>query len=96
MSNTKEEIVPRETEAATDHYEHPHKVENLVYADDEHEPIIHARTWIAVASLCVWSFAQLFAILGPPAIVSHASAYGGGNVLLLTSIKIRLAPSQLI
>jgi hypothetical protein len=43
--------------------------DNLTYTDDEHEPEIHARTWIAVAALCVQSFCQLFALMGPPTIV---------------------------
>ncbi|KEF54729.1 uncharacterized protein A1O9_09171 [Exophiala aquamarina CBS 119918] len=43
--------------------------ENLVYDDDEHEPDLHARTWIALAGFCLYSFTQLFALLGPPTVL---------------------------
>lgn len=45
---------------------------NLVYDDDEHEPDLHARTWIALAGFCLYSFTQLFALLGPPTVVCYA------------------------
>ena len=49
----------------------PTKLEdgNLVYAVDELQPELHARTWIALAAMCLYSFTQLFALLGPPTVV---------------------------
>lgn len=46
---------------------------NLEYTDDEHEPEIHLRTWIALLALCTQSFCQLWSLLGPPAVVSNTS-----------------------
>lgn len=42
---------------------------NLVYDGDE-EPEIHMRTWIALASMFVLNLVQVFALQGPPAVVS--------------------------
>ena len=43
--------------------------DNLVYNDDEIEPEIHARTWIALASLWLLNYVQVVALQGPPAVV---------------------------
>ena len=45
---------------------------NLVYNDDEEEPEIHARTWIALAAMFLLNFVQVVALQGPPAVVSVA------------------------
>ena len=42
---------------------------NLVY-DGEEEPEIHMRTWIALASMFLLNLVQVFALQGPPAVVS--------------------------
>lgn len=42
---------------------------NLIY-DGEEEPEIHMRTWIALASMFVLNLVQVFALQGPPAVVS--------------------------
>lgn len=42
---------------------------NLVYDGDD-EPEIHIKTWIALASMFVLNFVQVFALQGPPAVVS--------------------------
>lgn len=47
--------------------------DNITYTDDEHEPELHARTWIALTALCVQSFCQLFALIGPPTAVSRSA-----------------------
>lgn len=44
--------------------------ENLVYDNVDEEPVIHLRTWIALASMFVMNFVQTFALQGPPAVVS--------------------------
>lgn len=56
-------------EAVPEHDEHT-VAGNLTYDDDEHEPEIHLRTWIALLALCLQSFCQLWSLLGPPAVVS--------------------------
>jgi len=45
---------------------------NLVY-DGEEEPEIHMRTWIALASMFLLNLVQVFALQGPPAVVSGLS-----------------------
>jgi hypothetical protein len=45
-------------------------MENLVYDDVDEEPVIHLRTWIALASMFVMNFVQTFALQGPPSVVS--------------------------
>lgn len=42
---------------------------NLVYDGDE-EPEIRMRTWIALASMFILNLVQVFALQGPPAVVS--------------------------
>lgn len=44
---------------------------NLVYADEEQEPELHARTYVAVASMFLLNLVQLVALQGPPALVSE-------------------------
>ena len=43
--------------------------QNLVYNDDEEEPEIHMRTWIALAALWMLNYVQVVALQGPPAVV---------------------------
>jgi hypothetical protein len=43
---------------------------NLVY-DGEEEPEIHLRTWIALAAMFLLNYVQVFALQGPPAVVSQ-------------------------
>jgi hypothetical protein len=45
-------------------------MENLVYDDVDEEPVIHLRTWIALASMFLMNFVQTFALQGPPSVVS--------------------------
>lgn len=42
---------------------------NLVYDHDDEEPEIHLRTWIAMASMFMMNFVQVFALQGPPSVV---------------------------
>jgi hypothetical protein len=48
----------------------PANARNIIYDYDDQEPAIHLKTWLAVAALCIQHFAQQFAIIGPPVIVS--------------------------
>lgn len=43
--------------------------DNLTYSGDE-EPELHLQTWIAVAAMFMLNFVQVFALMGPPAVVS--------------------------
>ena len=43
---------------------------NLTYDDDEEEPELHFRTWIAIIAMFALNLVQVFALLGPPAVVS--------------------------
>ncbi|KAE9376328.1 putative siderophore iron transporter [Stipitochalara longipes BDJ] len=47
---------------------------NLVYNDDEEEPEIHARTWIALAAMFLLNFVQVVALQGPPAVLDYIGA----------------------
>lgn len=43
---------------------------NLVYDNDEEEPELHARTWMACAAMLLLNFVLTFALQGPPVVVS--------------------------
>jgi hypothetical protein len=43
---------------------------NPVYDHDDEEPAIHAQTWFALAAMFFLNTIQVFALLGPPAVVS--------------------------
>jgi hypothetical protein len=43
---------------------------NLEYNDDEEEPEIHARTYVALAAMFLLNLVQVVALQGPPAVVS--------------------------
>lgn len=62
-----EHVVEHVVEPQTDDSIHGR---NVVYDYDDQEPDIHFTTWLAVLALCMQHFAQQFAVLGPPAIVS--------------------------
>jgi hypothetical protein len=53
---------------------------NLVYDDDDEEPELHARTWVALGAMALLNFVVIFALLGPPAVVcaSRCVKYVGG------------------
>jgi hypothetical protein len=40
-----------------------------VYNDDEEEPEIHARTYVALAAMFLLNLVQVVALQGPPAVV---------------------------
>lgn len=48
----------------------PDELKNLSYNDDEEEPEIHMRTWIALAAMWLLNYVQVVALQGPPAVVS--------------------------
>jgi hypothetical protein len=56
------------------HVEHIQDVhQNYTYDDAGEEPELRATTWIALGSMCLLILAVLFALQGPPTVVS------GGN-----------------
>jgi hypothetical protein len=46
---------------------------NLVYDHDDEEPAFHARTWFALIAMFFLNVTQVFALLGPPAVVSQGT-----------------------
>ena len=49
---------------------------NLVYTNDDEEPEIHIRTWIAYGSMMLLIFCQNMCLQGPPSVVRIGSAMG--------------------
>lgn len=47
---------------------------NLVYDEEDIEPEIHLRTWIAVGAMFLLNYVQVLALQGPPAVVSLLAA----------------------
>jgi hypothetical protein len=53
------------------HAEHIQEIQqNYTYDDEDEEPELHATTWIALGSMCLLILAVLFALQGPPTVVS--------------------------
>jgi hypothetical protein len=44
---------------------------NLTFDEDEAEPELHARTWLALAAMHLVVFTQVVALQGPPAVVRN-------------------------
>ena len=53
--------------------------DNLVYDDVDEEPELHARTYIAFASMFVLNLVQVLALQGPPAVVGDDCAASPGG-----------------
>lgn len=53
---------------------------NLFYNNVDEEPVIHLRTWIALASMFMMNFVQTFALQGPPSVVSKLPLFDDENV----------------
>ncbi|OAG44977.1 hypothetical protein AYO21_00939 [Fonsecaea monophora] len=45
--------------------------DNLTFDEEEAEPELHARTWIALAAMNVLVFTQVLALQGPPAVLTY-------------------------
>ena len=60
----------REKPTEAQHLEKSVTEDNLVYDDVEEEPELHMRTWVALASMFLLNLVQVFALQGPPAVVS--------------------------
>ena len=61
----------------TTELEHNERIEestlgNLEYKEDDKEPEIHLRTWLAVAAMTILNFVALVALTGPPTMVSRS------------------------
>ena len=73
LTHNVEKVVHSETAEKTSEAQHMEKSvteDNLAYDDVEEEPEIHMRTWIALASMFLLNLVQVFALQGPPAVVS--------------------------
>jgi hypothetical protein len=44
---------------------------NLVYDDNDEEPELHTRTYFALLAMFFLNLVQVFALQGPPAVVSN-------------------------
>jgi hypothetical protein len=44
---------------------------DLVYDDDDEEPELHARTYLALAAMFLLNLVQVLALQGPPAVVRY-------------------------
>ena len=53
-----------------EHLEKSVTEDNLIYDDIEEEPELHMRTYVALASMFLLNLVQVFALQGPPAVVS--------------------------
>ena len=64
--------IERELKGSADRHveDVPATNDNLEYENDDEEPELHARTWIALAAMFLLDMVQLVALQGPPAIVS--------------------------
>lgn len=49
----------------------PEEAKNLSYNDDEEEPEIHMRTWVALGAMWLLNYVQVVALQGPPAVVRN-------------------------
>jgi hypothetical protein len=65
-----------ESQAVEDFEKHSGPPENnLVYDNADEEPVVHLRTWIALASMFLMNFVQTLALQGPPSVVSTPPFY---------------------
>ncbi|GAD99999.1 similar to MFS drug efflux pump [Paecilomyces variotii No. 5] len=62
----------KEAHADTTPVESAHRTEasNLVYDEDE-EPELHIRTWVALAAMFLLNMVQVLALMGPPAALNY-------------------------
>lgn len=47
----------------------PNSTVDLVYDNDDEEPELHLRTYVALATMFLLNLVQVFALQGPPAVV---------------------------
>lgn len=70
---------------------------NLVYDNDEEEPEIHTRTYLALLAMFTLNLVQVLALQGPPAVVSeksHPSRYRQLNNTLMHLVILHRKRSQ--
>lgn len=68
-----DEAIPKKgLKVETEHLEESKRpvIEGLIYEDAEHEPQLHWRTYVAMASMCLIQYVQLMALVGPSTAVS--------------------------
>ncbi|RSH79191.1 uncharacterized protein EHS24_001230 [Apiotrichum porosum] len=66
----KPEVEHREGDA-TDSSPEPASFLDMEYDNDDQEPELHARTYVALAALFVLNYVQVFALNGPPSVLSY-------------------------
>jgi hypothetical protein len=63
--------VNEKTSAEEQHLEQVSKsAADLVYDNDDEEPELHMRTYVALLAMFLLNLVQVFALQGPPAVVS--------------------------
>ncbi|KEF57513.1 uncharacterized protein A1O9_05430 [Exophiala aquamarina CBS 119918] len=53
--------------------------QDIVYDDTEHEPELHFRTWIALASMFLYNYVIIITLLSPPTVLSYIGASLGAT-----------------
>ncbi|OQU97009.1 hypothetical protein CLAIMM_03014 [Cladophialophora immunda] len=70
-STDKHEHMLEQTDEKDVHTEHVQDIQqNYSYDDEDEEPELHATTWIALGSMCLLILAVLFALQGPPTVLT--------------------------
>jgi hypothetical protein len=63
--------VNEKTSAEEKHFEQvPKSAADPVYDNDDEEPELHMRTYVALLAMFLLNLVQVFALQGPPAVVS--------------------------
>jgi hypothetical protein len=63
--------VNEKTSTEEQHLKHvPDSAADLVYDNDDEEPELHMRTYVALLAMFFLNLVQVFALQGPPAVVS--------------------------
>ncbi len=70
---------PKVTEAEHGELAPESPLGNLEYREDDQEPEIHIRTWLAVAAMTILNFVALVALTGPPTMVCPSISRENSN-----------------
>lgn len=66
---------PIDHKTAENHVEYATPTSSLNYDDDEREPELHARTYVALFAMFLLNMVQVLALQGPPAVVRDGCDY---------------------
>jgi len=68
---------------------------NPVYDAADEEPEIHLRTWIALAAMFLLNLVQVFALQGPPAVVSRFKVAQDQSITMVSCLILELVSTTL-